>query len=90
MSQKVEKSEALTKQVEDTLKSITATKVQIENDRDSIFTAMLRVQDESASLSYKCDKIKSELESHHTDKIKRIVKLETNSVQQENEISILK
>ena len=61
------------KQVEDTLQSINLFKNQIENDRDSIFAAVLKVQNDSAVLANKYDKVKTEFENGHNDKIKRIV-----------------
>lgn len=76
--------------MEDTLKTIQHFKTQIENDRESIFTAVIKTQDEWSVLYNKVDKIRNEFESSEVLKINRIVNLETNSREHSNDIENLK
>ena len=87
---KVEHGVQIMNQVEETLKTIQIFKAQIENDREGIFTAVIKTQEDWNVLHNKVDKIRADFEIDHTEKVNRIVNLETNSREHQNDIEILK
>ena len=66
LKEKIDRGVEIMKQVDDTLKTIQKFKTQIENDRESIFTAVIKTQDEWGVLYNKVDKIRSDYESSDT------------------------